>query len=118
NTRSEATRSEAFNASPRSGAAARETKRQQQRLRQLLVREWSELPYAMMRLTAERRPWDSNRSYSREDRRHDFALHPSLEDDQLRWSAPGICDTPNLTTDQLAEKLLAKLVAFYTTGLS
>jgi len=149
NTRSEATRSEAFNASPRSRAAARETKRQQQRLRQLLVREWSELPYAMMRLTAARRPWDSNRfywrdqnvqlreidlsltksraqddaptytaTYAREDRRHDFALHPSLEDDRLRWSAPGICDTPNLTTDQLAEKLLAKLVAFYTTGLS
>ena len=91
---------------------------------QLLVREWSELPYAMMRLTAARRPWDGNRfywrdrnvqlgddrsavwqrvratdttrppytaTYAREDLRRDFALHPSLEDDQLRWSAPGIC---------------------------
>jgi hypothetical protein len=114
----------------------------------VLERDWSELPYAMMRITAARRPWDGRRVYWRDrtvqlgdidlnlvdtrtrddlpsytatyaldDLRREFTLHPSLEDNQLRWSAPGISEV-NLTTDQLAEKLLSKLVTFYATGLS
>jgi hypothetical protein len=135
-----------FRGRPRSKAAPK-AKKQDQQLDQLLERQWSELPYAMMRITAARRPWDGNRVYWRDrtvqlggvelnlartraqadassykatyaldELRRKFPLHPSLEDDQLRWSAPGISEV-NLTTDQLAEKLLAKLVAFYTTGL-
>ena len=114
---------------------------------QLLDREWSELPYAMMRITAARRPWDNKRVYWRDrtvqlgdidlnltrarnqsnthryaatykldELRRDFALQPSLEDDVLRWSAPDLCDA-RLTTAQLAEKLLTRLVTFYTLGL-
>jgi hypothetical protein len=114
----------------------------------LLEREWSELPYAMMRITAARRPWDGNRvywrdrtvqlgeidlnltksrarddasrytaAYAREELRRSFILQPLFEGDQLLWSAPGISDA-TLTTDQLAEKLLSKLVIFYTAGLS
>ena len=130
--------------------AARDLKRkQEQSFNQLLERDWSELPYAMMRITATRRPWDGNRVYWRDrtvqlgeidlslvknhaqgdtprytalyahdELRRSFALHPSLEDGQLRWSAAGVCDAAQLTTDQLAEKLLARLVTFYTTGLS
>ena len=127
-------------------AAPKKVKKQS--LNQLIENEWSELPYAMMRITAARRPWDGKRlywrdrnvqlgdidlnlirsrtqddvstytaSYTQEELRRSFALHPSLEDDELRWSAPGICDA-SLTTVQLAEKLLIKLVTFYTTGLS
>lgn len=55
--------------------------------------------------------------YKFEDRRRDFLLHPSIEGNQLRWSAPGICDTVTLTTPQLGEKLLARLITFYTHGL-
>jgi hypothetical protein len=128
---------------------AKETKKPDQTLNNLLERDWSELPYAMMRITAARRPWDGNRVYWRDrtvqlgeidlnlvknpaqgdtprytalythdELRRSFALHPSLEDGQLRWSAPGVYDAAQLTTDQLAEKLLARLVTFYTTGLS
>lgn len=113
----------------------------------LLEHDWDELPYAMMRLTAARRPWDNNRvywrdrtvqlgeidlhlhrtradnassytaTYAHEELRRNFTLHPSLEDNELRWSGPGISNT-TLTTNQLAEKLLSKLVTFYSTGLS
>jgi hypothetical protein len=139
---------DAFRARPHRGAAPDKSKKQDQQLNQLLDREWSELPYAMMRLTAARRPWDNKRLYWRDSivqlgevdlnltecrpehdaatyvatyelrgRRRDFALLPSLEGDQLRWSASGIFDAATLTTDQLAEKLLARLVTFYTTGI-
>ena len=136
----------------RSKAAAKETnltrKKQDQILHNLLERDWPELPYAMMRLTAARRPWDANRVYWRDrtvqlgdidldlaktseegaaptytavyandELRREFTLHPSLEDEQLRWSAPGIAEV-QLTTDQLAEKLLSKLVTFYASGLT
>jgi hypothetical protein len=57
--------------------------------------------------------------YSREgnslnDHRRDLLvpLQPSLEGNQLRWSAPGICDTADLTSEELAEVLLAKLTTF------
>ena len=113
----------------------------------LIENDWDELPYAMMRITGARRPWDNNRvywrdrtvqlgdidlhlsrnrgdaasrytvAYTRDELRRDFILHPALEDDELRWSAPGISDV-SLTTNQLAEKLLSKLVTFYTTSLS
>ena len=133
---------------PRFKGAAQDAKKLQQQFDQLLEHDWSELPYAMMRITAARRPWDGKRVYWRdrtvqlgeidlnltmvraqddapryvavytqEELHRKFALHPSLEDGQLRWSAPGICDATDLTTDQLAEKLLSKLVTFYTTGL-
>lgn len=133
---------------PRSRTTAKQAKQRDLQLTQLLEREWSELPYAMMRITAARRPWDNNRVYWRDrtvqlgeidlsllntgandhassytatyaldELRREFTLHPSLQDDQLRWNAPGISEV-NLTTDQLAEKLLSKLVTFYTTGLS
>ncbi len=132
---------------PNFKAATKDIKKQQTPA-QLIEREWSELPYAMMRLTAARRPWDANRiywrdrtvqlgeidlnlakiraeddaspylaTYTQNEVRRDFALQPSPEDDQLRWTAPGISDV-DLTTDQLAEKLLGKLVTFYTSGLS
>ena len=133
-------------ASPYSEAAPRQAKKPEQYSDQV-EREWSELPYAMMRLTSARKPWEANRlywrdrnvqlgeidlhlhktsvrkvvgytaTYSREELRRDFSLHPSLEGDQLHWSAPGICDTVRMATDQLAEKLLARLVTFYTAGL-
>jgi hypothetical protein len=137
-------------------AEARDADKREQQLNQFIEDEWSELPYAMMRLTAARRPWDGKRVYWRDQNvqlgdidlnllktraeddpptytavytqaqtqvqtqaelRRDFTLHPSLEADQLRWSAPEICDA-QLTTAQLAEKLLARLVTFYTTGLT
>ena len=118
-----------------------------ERLTQVLDHEWSELPYAMMRLTAGRRPWDTNRVYWRDrtvqlgeidlvlvktraqdqrpgykavysldELRREFTLSPSLNAKQLRWHAPGISDV-KLSTDQLAEKLLSKLVTFYSVGL-
>lgn len=130
-------------------AAAKDVKKREQPLNQLVESEWSELPYAMMRITAARRPWDGNRVYWRDrnvqlgdvdlnlvknpaedaapaytavygtdELRREFTLHPSLEDGQLGWTAPGICNEVQLTTDQLAEKLLSKLVTLYTTGLS
>lgn len=137
---------EALYGRARSTAAPAELKKQS--FAQLLEQEWSELPYAMMRLTAARRPWDTNRvywrdrnvqlgevdlnltktpaaddtseytaSYRQDELRRDFALQPSLEDDQLLWTAPGISNV-QLTTAQLAERLLGKLVTFYTGGLS
>jgi hypothetical protein len=56
-------------------------------------------------------------TYRHGDLRREFAIHPSLEDNGVRWTAPGISDTANLSTEQLAEKLLGKLVTFYTHGL-
>jgi hypothetical protein len=128
--------------------AAKPAKKQDLSLNQLLEREWSELPYAMMRISAARRPWDVNRVYWRDNtvqlgdidldlvkvpgnngptgyvasytqggNRRDFVLHSSLENDELRWSAPGISEV-QLTTVQLAEKLLSHLVTFYNDGLS
>ena len=132
----------------RSRPTAKETKKQEQNFAQLIEREWSELPYAMMRISAARRPWDGKRVYWRDrivqlgdvdlhlkksraadsaspytaaytqaELRCDFTLHPSLEEEQLRWSAPGITEV-QLTTEQLAEKLLGKLVTFYASGLA
>jgi hypothetical protein len=137
-----------LNGYPSLKAAGRVAKKQEQQPNQSLEHNWSELPYAMMRITAARRPWDGNRVYWRdrtvqlgeidlrlvkipaqddshrytalytqEELRRSFPLHPSLEDGQLLWSAPGISDA-QLTTDQLAEKLLSKLITFYTTGLT
>ena len=138
---------EVFDRRSRSKALATQTNRQVETPAQLLEHEWSELPYAMMRITAARRPWDNKRVYWRDrtvqlgdidlnltrarnqsnthryaatykldELRRDFALQPSLEDDVLRWSAPDLCDA-RLTTAQLAEKLLTRLVTFYTLGL-
>jgi hypothetical protein len=56
-------------------------------------------------------------TYRQDELRRDFPLQPALENDQLRWSAPGISDV-QLTTEQLAEKLLSRLVTFYSGGLS
>ena len=144
--------SEALHGRARSQAASRKAKKQEQQLNQqlsqLIEREWSELPYAMMRISAARRPWDGKHVYwrdrtvqlgdidlnlvkvraeedgsgyaaafSQEELRRDFTLHPSLEDQQLRWTAPGLFHA-QFTTEQLAERLLSKLVTFYTVGLS
>ena len=133
-----------LNPPPASKAAAKQPNKLDRVLNELIRREWAELPYAMMRLTASRMSWDHNRLYWRnetvhlgeinltlakkrapgylaiyslEDQRRDFALSPSFEDDQLRWSAPGICGDAQLTTQQLAEKLLSKLITSYTQGL-
>lgn len=136
-----------FRGGPHLGAAPKRAKKPEHQLSQLIEQEWSELPYAMMRLTASRRPWDANRiywrdrnvqlgeidlhlhktrtqkvvgyaaTYSREELRRDFSLQPSVNGDQLHWSAPGISEVC-LTTNQLAEKLLSKLVTFYTGGLA
>lgn len=130
-----------LNAPPASRAAAKQPNKLDRAL--LIRREWAELPYAMMRLTATRMSWDHRHLYWRdetvhlgeikltlakkrapgyvaiyslEDQRRDFALSPSFEDDQLRWSAPGVSDHAQLTTQQLAEKLLSKLISFYTQG--
>lgn len=117
-------------------------------LNDVIEREWSELPYAMMRFGAARRPWDANRVYWRDRNvqlgdvdlnlitfaaqddkpsyiaafeqdglRHDYTLKPSRKDGQLCWAAPGLADE-KLTTEQLAQKLLGKLVTFYATGLT
>ena len=118
---------ESLYGSPRPEAARKKAKSQD--LNHLLERDWDEMPYTMMRITAARRPWDNNRvywrdrtvqlggidlnlsgtcddkapcyiaTYTHEQLRRDFTLHPSLEDDQLLWSAPGISDT-TLTTDR------------------
>jgi hypothetical protein len=136
---------ESFYSGPRSVVARKKAKGQDSN--HLIETDWEELPYTMMRITGARRPWDNNRVYwrdrtvqlgdidlhlsrnrgdaashytavyTRDELRRDFILHPSLEDDELRWSAPGISDV-SLTSGQLAEKLLSKLVTFYTTSLS
>lgn len=134
---------------PNRNSAGRPEPKRTQHLHELVAREWSELPYAMMRLTAAGRPWDGNRVYWRDrnvqlgdidlhlasrraedqvpayaaiyaqdELRRSFMLHPSLDRDQLRWTAPGLSGSAKLSTQQLAEKLLGKLVSFYTTGLS
>lgn len=55
----------------------------------------------------------SRGDYSQRNSRNNFLvpLHPSLEDEQLRWNAPSICDSTNLTSRELVEVLLAKLVS-------
>lgn len=129
-------------------SAAKQTTKLRQNLEELVSREWNDLPYTMMSLTAAGRSWDGNRvywrdqnvqlgevdlnlikihaeddtitykaSYGIEEFRRDFPLHASLAKNELRWSAPGICDTAKLSSAQLAEKLLSKLVTFYTGGM-
>lgn len=138
---------DAFRAHPHPQVVPKKVKKPQQQLNQLVEREWSELPYAMMRITAARRSWEANRvywrdrnvelgeiglhlhkarakgdvagytaTYSHEELRRDFLMQPSIADSQLYWSAPGISDV-QLTTNQLAEKLLNKLMTCYTCGL-
>jgi hypothetical protein len=133
-------------------AAGKRAKSYQQYLNDLAEREWAELPFAMMRLTAASRPWDGKRLYWRDldlfldevglnlcqipsadaspkysatyhcskahcaKAKHGFTFSPSLDRDQLHWTAVGASDAPRLTTAQLAEKLLSKLITFYTTG--
>lgn len=118
----------------------------QRQLDRLIEQEWLELPYTMMRLTADTREWRRLRVYwrdrcvqvgnielnlirSRSDDgsatytavysrdshsldclRRDLLvpLHPSLEDHQLRWNTPTLCDPENWTSEELAEALLAK----------
>jgi hypothetical protein len=134
-----------------SKAPGKRPKSYQQYLNDLAEREWAELPFAMMRLTAARRPWDGKRLYWRDldlfldevglnlcqihtagespkysatyhctKAKHGFTFSPSLDRDQLRWTAagaPGAApDAPLLTSAQLAEKLLSKLITFYTTS--
>jgi hypothetical protein len=139
---------DAFRARPNPEVAPKSAKKQAHTENQLLEREWSDLPYAMMRLTAARRAWDANRvywrdrnvqlgeidlhlnktrakgdvggytaTYSHEDFQRNFFLHPSVNGGRLYWSASEISEV-QLTTDQLAEKLLSRLVTFYTGGLS
>jgi hypothetical protein len=137
---------DAFHEQPNSATTQTANIRQSQE--ELISREWNDLPYAMMSLTAAGRSWDGNRlywrdqnvqlgevdlnlikthpeddsisykaSYGTEEFRRDFPLQPSMKHDQLLWSAPGICDTAKLSSAQLAEKLLSKLVTFYTCGM-
>ena len=56
----------------------------------------------------------SAEDHSRKDFHRDLLvpLYPSLEGQHLRWSAPSICERSNLTSNELAEVLLAKLVTF------
>jgi len=139
---------ESLNRLPLSQVARNKPTKQNQNLSDLARQDWAELPYAMMRLTANSMRWDDKHLYWRdrivqlgeidltlkrhrsdhqaphfaavyrlEESRRDFELYPSIEDGQLRWTTPGLCDTAKLTTPQLAEKLLGKLVNFYTQGL-
>lgn len=139
---------EPFHGQRHSATGAEQTAKVRQGLKELVCREWNDLPYAMMSLTAASRSWDGNRlywrdqsvqlgevdlnlikthgeddsityraSYGTEEFRRDFPLSPSIKRDELLWSAPGICDTAKLSTAQLAEKLLSKLVTFYTVGM-
>lgn len=139
---------DALSRRPRTRSLAKEARKQPLTPAQLLDHEWSELPYAMMRIGAARRRWDGKHVYWRDrtvqlgdidlnltrhaphngepnyaatytldDLRRHFTLHPSLEVDGPRWSAPEFADTM-LTTPQLAEKLLGKLVTFYAQGLT
>jgi len=136
------------NGLPLSQVARKNPTKQIQSLDDLAKQDWAELPYAMMRLTANRMRWDDKHLYWRdrtvqlgeldltlkkhrsdhqapvyaavyrlEESRRDFAVYPSIEDGQLYWSTPGLCETAKLTTPQLAENLLGKLVIFYTQGL-
>jgi hypothetical protein len=129
--------------------AAQSAAKHRPNVNELAASEWSELPYAMMRLTEAKRPWDGNHLYWRDrnvqlgevylnlaaieqeaaaptylatfvadDLRRDFALLPALDCGELRWTAPDISGPAKLTTPQLAERLLSKLVTFYTSGLT
>jgi hypothetical protein len=62
----------------------------------------------------------SREEFSRKDLRCDLLvpLDPSVKNHQLRWSASGICDTATLTSEELAEVLLAKLVTLNTSDFS
>ena len=57
--------------------------------------------------------------HSRENFHRDLLvpLNPSLEGQELRWSASSIWDKANLTSEELAEVLLARLVTFNASGL-
>jgi len=76
-----------------------------------------EIELTLARRRADHHPTRYVAAYTVEDHRREFPLSPSLEDDLIRWSAPGLCDTAKLTTHQLAERLLGTLVNFYTQGL-
>lgn len=51
---------------------------------------------------------------SRKGRRRDLLvpLEPSLEGQQVRWSAPGLSDMAEFTTRELAKALVDRLIAF------
>ena len=73
---------------------------------------------ATFRINKPRRAVTPHPSPKAPQTHREFTLYPSLQDDQLRWTSPGISDSLMLTSEQLAEKLLSKLVSFYTRGLS
>jgi len=73
---------------------------------------------ATFRINETRRAVTSHPSPKANQTHREFALHPSLEDDQLRWTSSDVCDSLKLNIDQLAEKLLSKLMTFYNRGLS
>ena len=127
---------------------------------ELADREWNELPYAMMQITAtsdvgakthlfwqdqtlELGDIDLNlaRSSINEDdptytvtysvnelRRaligrpspepselhRTFTVHPSFQNGEIRWTAPGLSKPSNLSTRQLAEKLVNELLTRYS----
>ena len=59
-----------LNPPPASKAAAKQANKLDRVLNELIRREWAELPYAMMRLTASRMSWDHNRLYWRNETVH------------------------------------------------
>ena len=73
---------------------------------------------ATFRINETRRAVTQHPSPKAGQTHREFALHPSLEGDQLRWASSGVSESLKLNTNQLAEKLLGKLVTFYTRGLS
>lgn len=118
-------------------------------LYRMALRDWTELPYAMMLLTERfpsadgTRPYWRDQSvslgdfelsmtrnlaeddvptytatYAKDGLHRDFTLVPFYNGQQLWWSASDICKGAKLTTQQLAEKLLAKLVTFHARSLS
>jgi hypothetical protein len=44
--------------------------------------------------------------------KEDLAISPTLEGTELRWIAPALSDSQHLTSQQLAAKLLSKLITF------
>jgi hypothetical protein len=57
-------------------------------------------------------------TYTRDGCRRTYTLRPSFEGNELCWSAPDLSNGVRLTTQQLAAKLLRKLVRFYVRSLS
>jgi hypothetical protein len=111
-------------------------------LNRLAQHAWDELPYEMMRLTARESArhhhfyWrdqvlylnDAQLSFATFQKRgqgpsysaffrsgplkEDLASSPTLEGTELRWITPGLSDSQPVTSQQLAAKLLNKLVNF------